>query len=403
MKDKRLLAGITAILLCALVPLAALGEVTAQNTSDENGRLKTTVWEDENGQPAAGPEGYYSIQYSYKMDNTFEKYYDAEGQPFRVSGGYYGRRVMKDGKGNVTEIEYLDMNGDRTLNRQGYGMVTMAYFGFGALRSVFYYGLTKRQVVVPSLGYASILYEYSNKTMTGRTYRDEKGNPVDCADGYATVKQKLDKRFRVLSIRYDHANGKPATGPDGWFRCVKERDDKGRLTSVKYYDTNSQLTDRGAGYAWEEYTYEGENIVKVTRYDLNGTAVTDRAGVATVVREMKDDRITKERFLDRDGNRIPNDIGVGEIVYSYDMQGALEKVSYLDTEGSPVRCDKGYAGYRDEKDEDGATIRRTFLGTDGMPAEIAGGYSEIQYSYDEAKALTLTKYIDLYGKQIKSE
>ena len=120
MKDKRLLAGITAILLCALVPLAALGEVTAQNTSDENGRLKTTVWEDENGQPAAGPEGYYSIQYSYKMDNTFEKYYDAEGQPFRVSGGYYGRRVMKDGKGNVTEIEYLDMNGDRTVRGTGW-------------------------------------------------------------------------------------------------------------------------------------------------------------------------------------------------------------------------------------------------------------------------------------------
>ena len=388
-------------MLCMLIPLTATGEVTARNT-EENGKITETVWEDENGQPAAGPEGYYAVRYSYKIDDTYEKYYDADGQPFRVFGGYYGRRIKRE-RGNITEIEYLDQNGDRTLNRQGYGMVTMAYFGFGALRSVFYYGLTKRTIIVPSLGYASILYEYSNKTMTGRTYRDEKGNPIDCADGYATVKQKVDKRFRVLSIRYDHANGKPATGPDGWFRCVKDRDDKGRLISVKYYDINSQLTDRGAGYAWEEYTYDDDNTARITRYDLNGEVVTDSAGVATIVRETRDDRIVKERFLDRDGKRITNSIGVGEILYSYDLEGSLEKVSYLDTEGNPVRCDKGYAGYRDEKDEDGVTITRTFLGPDGMPAEITGGYSEIRYSYDETKTLTTTRYYDLNGKQIKAE
>ena len=402
MKEKKLLTAVTVLILCLMIPFAAIGDVQPRDI-EENGRIRETVWEDENGQPAAGPEGYASVRYTYRQDSIFEKYYDAEGQPYRVNGGYYGRRVLKDGKGNITEIEYLDENGERTLNRQGYGMVTMNYFGFGALRSVFYYGLTKRQVVVPSLGYASILYEYSNKTMTGRTYRDEKGNPVDLDTGYASVKQKTDKRFRVLAIRFDHANGKPAEGPDGWFRCEKKRDDQGRLISVKYYDVNTKLTDRGAGYAWEGYTYEGDSIVKVTRYDANDEPVADEAGVVTVVREMKDNRIVRESFLDREGKRTSNSLGVGAVLYSYDLQGALEKVTYQDTEGNAARCTGGYAGYRDSKDEDGATVSRVFLGTDGTPAETNGGYSEIRYFYDETKALTAVRYYDLSGKQVQAE
>ena len=402
MKEKKFLAGIAALILCVLIPLYALGDINARNI-EENGKIKETVWEDDNGQPVAGPEGYSTVRYTYdRQGNTIEAYYDAEGNPYRVYGGYYGKRVQQDGKGNITEIEFLDESGKRTLNRQGYGMITMAYFGFGAVRTVYFYGL-KRPMTVPSLGYASIVYEYSNRSMTSRIYKDEKGNPVDCADGYAAVRQKLDKKFRVLSIRYEHADGKPATGPDGWFRCVKERDDKGRLLSVKYYDESEQLTDRGAGYAWEGYAYEGDNTVKVTRYDLSGTPLVDSAGVATTVREMKDDLVVRESFLDKDGNRTTNSLAVGTILYSYDLQGSLEKVSYQDTEGNPVRCNKGYAGYRDVKDESGVTVSRTFLGTDGSATEITGGYSEIRYIYDETKTLQSTQYYDLSGKQVQAE
>ena len=105
-----------------VIPFSALGDVTARNT-EESGRITVTVWEDENGQPAAGPQGYASVRYTYRQKNTIEQYYDAEGKPFRVNGGYYGKRVLKDGKGNITEIEYLDEKGERTLNRQGYGLM----------------------------------------------------------------------------------------------------------------------------------------------------------------------------------------------------------------------------------------------------------------------------------------
>ncbi len=397
---KNYLAGMIALIICMLAVIPAMAEISARNT-EENGKVTETVWLDDNGNPAMGPEGYARVRYTYKREETIEKYFDTDGQPCQVSGGYYGKRIMRDGRGNITEIEYLDAQGNRTLNRKGFALVGITYYGFGEVRTITYYGLNKKPVTVPSLGYASIYNEYSNKTMTARTFRDTKGNPVDCADGYAAVKQKVDKRFRVLSIRYDHANGKPATGPDGWFRCVKNRDDKGRITSIKYYDVNEQLTDRGAGYAWEEYSYEGDSIVKLTRRDLNNAVVTDIAGVATLRQEMKDGRVTKESFLDSEGKRINNKQGVGAVLYSYDAQGGLEKVLYQDTEGNPALCSGGYAGYIDAKDGDGTTISRTLLGTDGKAAEISGGYSEIRYFYNEYKQLSSTRYYDLNGQQVQ--
>ena len=353
----------------------------------------------------AGPEGYASVIYTYKGSDVFEQYYDTEGEPYETAGGYYGRRVQRDGKGRAVEIEYLDEDGKRTENAQGYAQVVTAYTSFGQLRQVNYYGENKKPVIVPSLGYSSMTIEYSGKTVTAVTFRNTKGNPVDGVEGYAVMKQKMDKKKKnqVVSIRYDHADGSPATGPDGWFRCVKDRDDKGRLLSVKYYDVNMQMTDRGAGYAWEGYAYEGDSTVLVTRYDLNDAPVTDAAGIATTIREMKDDLIVKERFLDADGKRVNNALGAGETVYGYDQLGRLESVSYRNTEGEPVLCSSGYAGYRDEINEDGITISRTFLGTDGLATEIPGGYSEIRYIYDETGMIASKQYYDINGKLIQTE
>ncbi len=398
-RNKILTAIITAA-LCFILPFVAMGETQARDI-ESNGRIKETVWTDESGQPAAGPEGYTTVRYSYKGGDTIEQYYDSEGKPYRVSGGYFGKRTERDGKNRITAIEYLDKNGQRTENLEGYAQVTIAYTSFGEVRQVSYTNQSKKLVIVPSLGYASVVTEFSGKIMTGRTYKDTKGNPVDNRDGYAVMKQKLNKKYQVLSIRYDHADGSPATGPDGWFRCIKDWDNSGRLISVKYYDTDMNLTDRGAGYAWEGYSYEADGTVKAIRYDMNNEPLADEAGVVTTIREMKEEHVAKERFLDREGKRISNILGAGEILYSYDPQGSLESVSYRDTEGNPLICSNGYAGYRDEKDEEGSTISRTFLGTDGHAMEIPGGYSEIRYEYDGTKQLISIRYYDLNGKQIQ--
>ena len=383
-----------------IIASISVAEVKAVN-KEENGKINETSWQDENGQPAAGPEGYVSVKYTYKTNgNRIEQYFDEEGKPYCTDGGYYGKRVQLDGRSNITEIEYLDATGQRTLNKAGYALTGITYYGFGEARTITYYGLNKKPVFVPSLGYASVYTEYSNKTLTRRTYRDEKGNPVDNANGFAVLNQKVNKKFAVLSIRYDHADGSAATGPDGWWRCVMDRDVQGRITSIKYYDVNGKLTDRGAGYAWEGFEYTEYGSILVTRYDAENNTLTDRNGIAILERVMTDGRVSRERYYNKEKKQVIDENGVGETVYSYDQDGRLAGVSYLDIEGLPVLCVGGYAGYRDETNDAGFTIRRTYLGTDGLPAVINGGYSETHYQYDETGNLISEQHFDLDGNPI---
>ena len=334
---RRIITGIVGFLLCAAFAAAAAGEAQPVDTVS-NGRVTQTEWLDENGQPAAGPEGYAAVKYSYKNTAITEMYFDAEGKPFEHDGGYYGRRVDRDGKGNVTEIAYLDMDGTLRTNIRGYALVTMNWTGAGMTRLI-YKDESKKKVTVPSLGYASVTYEYNGSFVKTCTYLDAKDKPVDCAEGYAYFRQNIKKvagRYAVLSSRYDHADGSPATGPDGWFRCVKDRDDKGRVISVKYYDVRADLTDRGMGYAWEGYVYEGANIVMVTRYGLDDQPAADAAGVVTLVREMDGDRVMKEQFLDQNGNRICTISGAAEIRYTYDEAGNVLSALYFDMDGNQI-------------------------------------------------------------------
>ena len=392
------------MLVMAVLMAAGCAAAEAKPENTENGgRITETVWKNENGETVPGPEGYAIVRYTYKGKDVTEMYFDADGSPFMTEEGCYGKKKTLDGKGRVVELKYLSASGELTLNIRNFARMTAMYSSFGEPTVITYYGLNNKPVVVPTLGYASVLTEFSGKTMTARTYRDARSQPVDIPEGYAMVKQKLNNHFQVIRIRYEHANGSPAVGPDGWYRCIIDRDEDGRILSTKYYDINENLTDRGLPYAWEERTYPAADTVQITRFDINGNKVTDENGVATLVRIMQDEKVMRERFLDAEGQPTVNGIGVGTVVYAYDEKGRIEAVTYQDTEGVTASCSLGYAGYRDTLGENGAPVTRLLLGPDGLPAETRDGYCEIRYQYDVFGNLSRKEYYNSAGVLVKTE
>ena len=388
-------------LLClALLAGAAAAEVTAKETV-EKGRVTRVEWQDAAGNAAASPEGYAEVRYTYQNQDTTERYYNADGTPYMMQGGYYGRTVTRDGKKQITSIWYLDENGEIAANSLGYARVKMTYTSFGGIRFVGYYGADKKPVTVPSLGYAAITTEFSGKTVSSRTWEDENGKPVDNNQGFAIMKQKLNKQYQPVRTRYYHADESPATGPDGWSLCVRERDGKNRVTSIQFFDTAEKPTDQGTGFAREDIRYDGKDEL-TTRYDAAGNTVTIFGDAVTMLRKKdKEDRITSETYLDAAGNATEGPMGCSTVSYGYDYLGRIETVRYQNAAGESTLCSEGYAGYRDSRDEDGTIISRTYLGTDGNPMEIPGGYSEERYIYDGRKQLVETRRYNLSGNAVR--
>ena len=165
---------------------------------------------------------------------------------------------------------------------------------------------------------------------------------------------------------------------------------------MKYYDESGTITDRGAGYAWEETRYDGNDRL-VTRYGLDGQAVPVSEKAVTIRYRMQNDLVTAESYLSADGGLTDGPLGVCTVAYSYDYDGRIETVRYLNASGENVLCSLGYAGYRETRDADGAVISRTYLGTDGKAMMIPGGYAEERYIYNSIKELTGTRKYDLNG------
>lgn len=393
--------------ICAAAAVMCLGwsfggraEGSWQQTM-KYGKVAAETWTESDGTAAPGPEGYTTVTYSYEKNETTEKYFDESGNPYRMNGGYYGRIVTRDGKRQITGITYLDADGKRASNDWGYSRIRMDYTSFGEIKFLMYYGDDKAPTVVPSLGYAGIRAEFRGKTLTRRTFLDVNENPIDGTAGYAAMVQRVNKKNQVLGVSYEHADGSPATCADGWSYSEKTLDEDGREVSTKYYTADGQLTDRGAGYAWEETRYSGKNETLTTRYDLAGQAIETEGGYTTLRREWQEDRVIRESYLNADGQQIMNRDGIGAIRYGYDDQGRLIRVQYEDLNGAAAERKEGYAGYQDTLDENGRILRREFLGTDGTKTNRTEGYAEIRYSYDNAGRVTEERYLDQDGASVR--
>ena len=269
MKRKRWIAAVLALSLLAAFAGSAGAEARPLEEK-KNGKTVRVTWVDEADQPAAGPEGYACVRYTYSGKSVTESYTDTEGKPCMAGGGYYGRTETRD---------------------------------------------------------AAIEHDYRGQTMTGRTYVNAGGRAVDTALGYASMTQKVNKKNQITGISYEHANGTPALCEEGWSSCEIQRDKDGRETRISYYGTDKNPVNGAAGYAREEIRYPSEREKRITRYDAAGNPVAWEGGYITLVQTMKNGRGIRETFLDAAGNRIARADGTGALNYSYDAEGQLTETA----------------------------------------------------------------------------
>lgn len=393
-----------AALLLAVPGMRSRAEVTAEKTENK-GKVTEITWKDENGTVTASPEGYAVVRYTYKGQDKTEQYYDADGQPYETAGGYCGRTLTKDGRGNIGAIAYLDADGKLTVNRLGYAVVRYKYFTSREEREVIYCGGDgKTPVIVPSLGYAQMETKHRGSAFIGRVYKDQKGNPIDIPAGYASLQVQLAKKSGLpIKTWYEHADGSPATGPDGWYLCTMERDNKGRLVKTQYFDALGNLTQQG-GYAREEYKYGKDDAVTVTRYGTDGNKISLGGNAVSVRQKMSGSKVTEETFLDDAGEPTVSSGGYTAVTYSYDAKGNLEMTQYRDANGNKTTCKQGYSAIRQAWNADGKLESRTYLDINGQAVNHSvTGVSEERYEYDADGRVTEIRKYDASGRLVAGD
>lgn len=395
---RRIAAWAAAALFLLAPGIRAHAEITAEKQT-ERGRVTEITWKDENGNITAGPEGYATVRYEYEYQKTTEKYYDAEGFPYETAGGYYGRVISTDSFLVITD--YIGINGKLTNTKMGYARVERRTFMFGLERFTIFYDENGRTVIVPSLGYAQVETLASGKTMTGRIYKDEKGDRIDTPAGYAAMLKKLNRDRQIIREWYEHADESPATGPDGWSRCeiIRDKKNKGRIDAIEYYDEAGQLTDAG-GYAREEYQYPKGGLVITMRFDTAGNRISFGGDAVSVRRKTKEDLVLEEMYLDESGEPTTLPEGYAGAKYSYNSNGQLELTQYLNTAGEPTTCSQGYYAIRQIRDAEGRLLSRTYLDETGQAVSNSDGVSEERFEYDEDGRLLGTKKYDTAGSPV---
>ena len=90
----------------------SLGQYGVLNEYNENGQVSLWTCLGPDGEPAATSKGYTTVMYTYHEDSSVatERYFDQEGNPYRMPDGQFG--IRRQGG----QITYLDVNGRESFS-----------------------------------------------------------------------------------------------------------------------------------------------------------------------------------------------------------------------------------------------------------------------------------------------
>lgn len=410
---------------------------------DEYGRRETVCYYDTDEQLVERSDtGYAKIKYGYDEfgRDSFTKYYDAAEQlVIRKDGGYAGCTYQYSG-GNNQEWQYIGLDGQPMLRREGYGVarVKKDYDPAGNLLKESYQDIREKPAVWKDHGYSSFEYSYyENGDRKEERFYDREGNLTPWTEkGYAVRAYEYDDCGRILRSLYYDRNREPVIsakyycagmeyeydergnqavirylGPDGRpmirsdFGVAEIRqsyDSAGNLESESYFDTDGKpVLKKECGYASFLDTFDNGLCVESRYFDTEDKPImrADR-GYAVIKNEFDPyGRCVRELYYDTEENPVISTYyHCAGFEYEYDQRGKTSVIRYLGLDGKPmVRSDKGFAEVRKAYDETGNLISEHYFDCDEKPAVyLEGGYASYQDTFEKGRVVK-SEYFDADG------
>ena len=249
-------------------------------------------------------------------------------------------------------------------------------------------------------GYATISYEYDDNGNVVREFRtDADGNGVADGNGFAGYEKEYDQIAHLIMERTIDAEGKAAANSNGYAEYRREY--KGNnLIRESYFDSEGNPVNRKDSlYASVSMRYDrNRNRIEEEYSDIEGKLIRSYNGYAIVKRKYEGKRLVKEAYFDENSKPVMAAAGYSSYTKSYDLEGHETSIHYFGTKNEVVNCLNGYASDERQYDQEGNVIFQKFLDKTGKPVITTAGYAEVHRTYDENKHLTYEKYYNEQGE-----
>lgn len=385
---------------------------------NHKGCIEAISYHDMAGDFVKNEQGYAIKYYEYDKNMRIRQisYKDAAQKPCLINDGYGAvRYTYSDPVNNkLVSEEYLDMNGNLTMNRKlGYAVVSYdrKMLERGEEITSYYYDTSHNLVPLPEQGYAVKKQIYNESGLLSREIYYESPDKVTCRTDYMVAEIWYDYADDGNLIRewYKNADGKSVNRADTGYAVIYREFESGKKTKAWYEGIKDgelvPVSNQVTGISIINYGYKNGHVTRREYFDTKGMPVLSKdTGCAVLEYEYGANGQVKEcRAYDTNKDLIlRKDTGYAIVRWDYDEFGQESSVRYLGTDEEPV-IHKKYlcAGFDYECDDNGNRTFIQYIGLDGLPMiRMDLGFAQLRKSYDKEGNLTGETYLDTKGKPL---
>ena len=406
---KKLSLGLVILLVLLLCAVSAQGEVSTNLHGErlynaQNQLIEQRYLDAEGNLVVADDLGYAVAKYEYKNRVISHiAFYDAEMQPVNCAQGYAEMRASVTVKRVVTDIKYLDTEGNLVMGPEGFAHQTSQYW---SKKQILTRNLDENDELIRS---DTLFAEHesfykntklSSHTLIGDAYRDADGNLMIGPDGYARSEIVYDGTSIVSTSYYD-TEGNLTLNTTLGYASTSFDYTYGRVSRESWYGADGQLVPGPKGYAYVTTEYPSSAVSVRFYYNADGTPYLvdgDYFGVRTTLGNRN--RVEGLAYYGPDGERTMISKGYSRMDTKYTTRGQVTQRVYYDENDQKIDVESlGYATLINEY-YSWRLQDSYYLDANGEPANCADGYHKVLYGYDANRKVNAETYEDLGGNRV---
>lgn len=372
---------------------------------DSVGNLLVETYLNENGNPCVPPKyGYASSKLDYNPQGRVCKltYLDGDNNPITLPDVHYCYSTIEyDVRGNISKRSFFDKDGKLIMNNEGIASVEYEYDENGNEKSRQFIN-DKGEPCVLNWYCSKVENSYDDQgNLKSFKYLDTDGKPMT-VEGVATYEYDYDTRGNVIKERPLGINGKISSGR---YEVRMKYDGLDNVIEKSYFNDAGKAVACADGYHREVNKFNTRNqCTEVEYFGVNGSLVNVGNNKCAVIKREYDARgnKTSEIFFNSEGNRGTDYMKLHKYFNQYDKvtNQICHQISF-GADGKPVVANNVAAEGKVEYDKRGNM--RSLQCFDGYGKKISGkrGWFETRFEYDNSGEKTSEAYYSIEGKPVE--